>query len=171
MKNTCRSRYPARNRHYVLVLFWWRNSRIVCKISAISIIQISMEKDWYLHFCGQADSYSETYLGIRQQTVGIDCLNRLFQSHYRFLLVLLFVLVLEVKLRPARYWTCSMLLGWVYFKDKAPFCKKNVAKEVGRRLFEVGIISRDYGSVESFPLGNSCGCFAHFTLIKFSHSA
>ena len=38
-----------------------------------------------------------------------------------------------------------MLSGWAYFRDKVPFCKKNVAKEVGRRLFEVGVFSRDYG--------------------------
>ena len=32
-----------------------------------------------------------------------------------------------------------------YFRDKVPFCKKNVAKEVGGRIFEVGVFSRDYG--------------------------
>ena len=39
-----------------------------------------------------------------------------------------------------------MLLGWAYFRDKVPFCKKNVAKEIGGRIFEVGVLSRDYGS-------------------------
>ena len=39
--------------------------------NCIVIVQRSVEKDWYLHFCGQADSYSETYLGILQQTVDV----------------------------------------------------------------------------------------------------
>ena len=38
-----------------------------------------------------------------------------------------------------------MLSGWAYFRDKVPFCKKNVAKEVDGRIFEVGVFSRDYG--------------------------
>ena len=39
-----------------------------------------------------------------------------------------------------------MLSGWAYFRNKVPFCKKNVAKEVGGRIFEVGLFSRDYGT-------------------------
>ena len=32
-----------------------------------------------------------------------------------------------------------MLPGWAYFRDKVPFCKKKVAKEVGGHIFEVGV--------------------------------
>ena len=39
-----------------------------------------------------------------------------------------------------------MLPGWAYFRDEMPFCKKNGAKEVGGRIFEVGVFSRDYGT-------------------------
>ena len=39
-----------------------------------------------------------------------------------------------------------MLSGWAYFRDKMPFCKKNVAKEGSGRIFEVGVFSRDYGN-------------------------
>ena len=47
-----------------------------------------------------------------------------------------------------------MLLGWAYFRDKVRFCKKNVAKEVGGRLFEVGVFSRDYGTCSNCSLTN-----------------
>ena len=54
-----RSRSPSRNRHYLLVLFRRRNGRIVCKPdNCIVIVLRSVEKDWYLHFRGQADTYS-----------------------------------------------------------------------------------------------------------------
>ena len=122
-KNPCRSRYPARNHHYVLGRFWWRNSRIVC----------IREKDHLstLLWAGRLLHPS---------------LKQLFSKPLPitwFILVLLYALVLEFKIRPARYWACSMLLEWAYFRDKVPFCKKTVAKEVGGRLFEVGVFLRD----------------------------
>ena len=50
--------------------------------NCIVIVQRSMEKEWYLHFYGQADSYSysETYLGICQQTPAVDCLKQAFSK-------------------------------------------------------------------------------------------
>ena len=39
-----------------------------------------------------------------------------------------------------------MLSGWAHFRDKVPFCEKNIAKEVGGLIFEVGVLSRDYGT-------------------------
>ena len=39
-----------------------------------------------------------------------------------------------------------MLPGWTYFRDKMPFCKKNVAQEGGGCIFEVGVFSQDYGN-------------------------
>ena len=45
------------------------------------------------------------------------------------------------------YWRSSspMLSGWAFFRDILPFCNKDIAKEVGGRIFEVGVFSRDYG--------------------------
>ena len=55
----------------------WRDSM---QDNCIVIVQRSVEKDWCPHFCGQADSYSETYLGILQQTVDVDCLEQAFSK-------------------------------------------------------------------------------------------
>ena len=43
-----------------------------------------------------------------------------------------------------------MLSGCAYYRDKMPFCKKNVAREIGWRIFEVGVFSRDCGTYINF---------------------
>ena len=106
---------PQRNRHNMLVLLLMKKQQDSMRGNGPSS---SFRDPWkrtgcstYLHFWGQAESYPETYLRIRQQTVGVDCFKPAFLKATTVTKDFsLYTLTLEVGLRPTKYWACSMLV-------------------------------------------------------------